>query len=258
MNIFGRSLFIATVAFLCAIAGLQVRHLAPAHVAVSIDLIRSVSGLIGTLFAIVLGLLVSSSYATFNSHQADFDSLISTVANIDHLLKHFPHESDRSRLLLKRMVRRLLTRYWPDQNGRSSKEVSYTHLSDDVAEIVEINNTVEKFKNVVRDDLNAIREFSSRFVAIQSNIIRSLSNRMPALLLVVVFGWACLLFFLYGCISDGNSLAVLFLFLGAIAIASANFLILELTHPYQGLFKVSSAAFDLLLDSMIKEPEQSA
>jgi membrane-bound ClpP family serine protease len=119
---------------------------------------------------------------------------------------------------------------------------------------LEINNAAEKFENITRDDLNSIREFSTKFVAIQSNIIRSLSSQMPALLLVVVFGWACLLFFLYGCLSDGNVLAILLLSLGAVAIASANFLILELTHPYQGIFKVSSAAFDLLLESMIQEP----
>jgi hypothetical protein len=253
MNIYGRCLAIATVAFMCAIAGFYVHKLSPSHVALSVDLIRAVSGLIGTLFAIVLGLLVSSSYATFNSHQADFDSLVTTVANIDLLLKHFPDESDQPRFLLKRMVLRLLERYWPDKNGRSPVEVSYNHLSKDVAEILEINNTTEKFENIARDDLNSIREFSSKFVAIQSNIIRSLSSQMPALLLIVVFGWACLLFFLYGCLSDGNMLAIFLLFLGTLAIASANFLILELTHPYQGIFKVSSAAFDLLLESMIQE-----
>lgn len=256
MNIFLRCLAIATAAFICAIAGFCVHKFFPSHAAPSVDLIRAVSGLIGTLFAIVLGLLVSSSYATFNSHQADFDSLVTTVANIDLLLKHFPAESDQPRYLLKRMVLRLLGRYWPDKNGISPVEVSYNQLSTDVAEILEINNVAEKFESVTRDDLNAIRDFSSKFVAIQSNIIRSLSSRMPALLLVVVFGWACLLFFLYGCLSDGNILAISFLFLGALAIASANFLILELTHPYQGLFMVSSAAFDLLLDSMIQEPEQ--
>lgn len=257
MNIFGRCLAIATVAFMCAIAGFFVHKLFPTHVASSMDVIRAVSGLIGTLFAIVLGLLVSSSYSTFNSHQADFDSLVTTVANIDLLLKHFPGESDQPRFVLKRMVLRLLKRYCLDKSGQTPGDVSYNHLSNDVTEILEINNTSEKFKNITRDDLNSIREFSSKFVSIQSNIIRNLSNQMPALFLVVVFGWACLLFFLYGCISDGNMLAIFFLFLGAIAIASANFLILELTHPYHGQFKVSGAAFDLLLDSMIKEPEQS-
>jgi hypothetical protein len=257
MNIFARCLAIATIAFACAIAGFYVHELFHPHANLPVDLIRSVSGLIGTLFAIVLGLLVSSSYATFNSHQADFDALVTAVANIDLLLKHFPDESAHPRYLLKRMVLRLLKRYWPDEGVTPSVEVSYRHLSTDVAEILEINNAAEKFENITRDDLNAIREFSGKFVAIQSNIVRSLSSKMPALLLVVVFGWACLLFFLYGCLSDANILAVLFLFMGAIAIASANFLILELTHPYHGIFRVSSVAFDMLLDSMIETSETS-
>jgi len=255
MNIFWRCLAIATCAFICAIGGFYVHQFFPSQASLSIDLIRSVSGLIGTLFAIVLGLLVSSSYATFNSHQADFDSLVTTVANIDILLKHFPDESCKARVLLKKIVRRLLKRYWPDKDGIPSGELNYNHLSIDVADILEINDAAENFQKVTRDDLNAIREFSSKFIAIQSNIIRSLSSQMPALLLVVVFGWACLLFFLYGCLGDGNMLEIFFLFLGTIAIASANFLILELTHPYQGIFKVSSASFDLLLGSMIQDAE---
>ena len=143
--------------------------------------------------------------------------------------------------MLRRMVVRLLRRYWPSEGKKNGGEVSYGHLSEDVEMVLEINKLSEAFRNITRDDLNSIRQFSSNFISIQSNIVRSLSNQVPALLLVIVFGWACLLFFLYGSLSDGNIIAIFFLLLGAIAIASANFLILELTHPYQGIFKVSSA-----------------
>jgi hypothetical protein len=250
MSILGRCIAIAISTFACAIAGVYVHKLLPSEINLSVDVIRSVSGLIGTLFAIVLGLLVSSSYTTFNSHQADFNSLINAVANIDLLLKQFPDASDRPRLMLRRMVVRLLRRYWPSEGKKNGGEVSYGHLSEDVEMVLEINKLSEAFRNITRDDLNSIRQFSS-------NIVRSLSNQVPALLLVIVFGWACLLFFLYGSLSDGNIIAIFFLLLGAIAIASANFLILELTHPYQGIFKVSSAPFDLLLESMIQEENLS-
>lgn len=257
MSILGRCIAISIATFACAIAGVYVHKLFPADINLSADLVRSISGLIGTLFAIVLGLLVSSSYTTFNSHQADFNSLINAVANIDLLLKQFPGVSDKPRMMLRRMVVRLLRRYWPVQGTKHGKDVSYAHLSEDVETVLEINKISEGFGSITRDDLNAIRQFSSNFIAIQSNIVRSLSNQVPALLLVIVFGWACLLFFLYGSLSGGNVTGIFFILLGAIAIASANFLILELTHPYQGLFKVSSAPFDLLLQSMIQEEDES-
>ncbi|CAG2143308.1 bestrophin-like domain [Ralstonia mannitolilytica] len=257
MSILGRCITISIATFSCAIAGVYVHKLFPVDISLSEDIIKSVSGLIGTLFAIVLGLLVSSSYATFNNHQADFNSLINAVGNIDLLLKQFPGVSDKPRTMLRRMVVRLLQRYWSDQGSQQATEVSYAHLSEDVETMLEINRISEGFEAVTRDDLNAIRQFSSNFIAIQSNIVRSLSNQVPALLLVIVFGWACLLFFLYGSLSGGNIVGILFILLGAVAIASANFLILELTHPYQGLFKVSSAPFDLLLRSMIQEGDAS-
>ena len=257
MNILRRCIAIAIATFACAIAGGYVHKLLPAEISLSVDVISSVSGLIGTLFAIVLGLLVSSSYTTFNSHQADFNSLINSVANIDLLLKQFPDVSDKPRLMLRQMVVRLLRRYWPRESKKHGGEVSYSHLSEDVETVLEINRLSEAFRNITRDDLNSIRQFSSNFISIQSNIVRSLSSQVPTLLLVIVFGWACLLFFLYGSLSSGSVLALFFLLLGAIAIASANFLILELTHPYQGIFKVSSAPFDLLLESMIEEKDSS-
>ncbi len=253
MRIVGRCIVVAIFTFMCAIAGICVHKLFPSQVHLSGELIKAVSGLIGTLFAIVLGLLVSSSYAAFNAHQADFNSLVSAIANVDLLLKQFPGVSDEPRALLKDVVIRLLKRYWPDEHGADHADVTYNHLSDDVKIILRINNISEKFENVTRDDLNAIRQFSSSFVTIQSNIIRSLSNLVPTLLLVVVFSWACLLFFLYGSLSDGNVFAIFFLLLGSVAVASANFLILELTHPYQGIFKISSAAFDLFLDALNQE-----
>jgi hypothetical protein len=255
MNIFGRSIAVAVVALFSAIAGAYVHEIYPSEIAQTGDLIKSVSGLIGTLFAIVLGLLVSSSYTAFNSHQADFNLLASELANIDLLLKQFPVVSDAPRALLKDMVRRLLKRYWPEGNEANGGDVGYSHLTDDIDTILKINNVCETFENVTRDDLNLIRQYSSSFIKIQSNIVRSLSNQVPSLLLVIVFGWAWLLFFLYGSLSSCNIFSIFFLLLGAIAIASANFLILELTHPYQGIFKVSSAAFDMLLNAIFRSTE---
>ncbi|WER49452.1 hypothetical protein CupriaWKF_20100 [Cupriavidus sp. WKF15] len=255
MSIFRRCFAIALINFFCAIAGVYAHTLFPIDIDLSIDAIRSISSLIGTLFAIVLGLLVSSSYAAFNNHQADLNSLVSAIANIDLLLKHFPDVSARPRMILRELVVDLLGRYWPKNGHRHGGQITYNQVSEDVGKLLEINDISVGFKNMSRDDIKALRDYSSNFVSVQSNIVRSLSNQVPALLLVIVFGWACLLFFLYGSFSGGHMVALIFMLLGAIAIASASFLILELTHPYHGIFKVSCAPLELLLQSMIQEAE---
>lgn len=247
---------VALMVLFFAILGISVHDFIPPEMDFPTDMARSISGLVGTLFAIVLGLLVSSSYNAFNGHQADLNSLVTVLANLDLLLKRLQAKDNASRHILSEIVIALHCRYWPEKNGMHWKKVGYANLSDDIDGMIEINKIAESLPGTTHDDINAIRQLSSNFVTIQSNIIRNLSNQVPSLLLFIIFGWACLLFFLYGCTGEASLFSIFLLFMGSLAVASTNFLILELTQPYHGIFKVSSAALDLLIDSMEKDQRE--
>lgn len=253
MGIYLRCCLVALITFLCALVGDFIHFAFQENVIRSSELIRLVASFIGTLFAIVLGLLISSSYSTFNNHQADFNAMVTATANIDLLLKLYGRKSAHLREQLLHMIERVLLRYWPESMTSAEVDLSYCTLEEDANIIIDINNAFQCIENVSRDDINAIRQYSNQFVSTQSNIIRSLANQAPSLLLVIVFGWACLLFFLYGILGGANLFGIFFLFLGAVTIASANFLILELTSPYQGMFKISSEALHLLRKSIFSE-----
>jgi hypothetical protein len=77
--------------------------------------------------------------------------------------------------------------------------------------------------------------------------MRSLINRVPNLLLYVVLFWSCVLFFGYGLLSASDALTIVLAALGAICVASAVLLILELSDPYSGLFRMPHQAFDSLI-----------
>ncbi len=81
----------------------------------------------------------------------------------------------------------------------------------------------------------------------QMTMIRSLVNRVPFLLLAVVLGWSCVLFFGYGLLSAIDALTIVLAALGAICVGSAVLLILELSDPYSGLFRMSPEGFDGLI-----------
>jgi hypothetical protein len=72
-------------------------------------------------------------------------------------------------------------------------------------------------------------------------------------LLLIVVSWAVFLFCGYGLMSGGNLMSVVAVAVGAVAIASAVWLILDLSNPYSGLFRVSSAPFEQVLAVMGKE-----
>ena len=95
--------------------------------------------------------------------------------------------------------------------------------------------------------LEAARDLFGTIVDTQLTMIRSLVNPVPSLLLTVVVGWACLLFFGYGLMSAINLLTAIMAALGALSVGSAAFLIVELSDPYVGAFKMPLAGFDSLV-----------
>ena len=77
-------------------------------------------------------------------------------------------------------------------------------------------------------------------------------------MLVVVLGWSCVLFFGYGLLSDVDALTIVLAALGAICVASAVFLILELSDPYSGLFRMPHEGFDGIVRVLTKGAEIAA
>ncbi|MGO9361530.1 MAG: hypothetical protein ACLP1D_28270 [Xanthobacteraceae bacterium] len=107
-----------------------------------------------------------------------------------------------------------------------------------------------------RHALGQAREIFGKFIETQGSMIRSLASRVPNLLLNVVMGWACALFFGYGILAGANLLTLLMAALGSVAIASAIFLILEMSDPYTGLFRVSSAVLER--ERLLERPTEPA
>ena len=72
-------------------------------------------------------------------------------------------------------------------------------------------------------------------------------------LLLTVVGWVVCLFCGFGLTSRGTVTSVIALAVGSIAIASAVLLILDLSNPYSGVFRASSAPLEQALAVMGKE-----
>jgi hypothetical protein len=110
-----------------------------------------------------------------------------------------------------------------------------------------------------RQHLATVRDLFGTVVEAQLTMIRTLTDPVPNLLLHVVLGWACLLFFGYGLLSAIDPLTAILAACGAIAVASAIFLILELSDPYSGLFRMTDAAgFMGLIQTFMEDDAREA
>jgi len=79
-----------------------------------------------------------------------------------------------------------------------------------------------------------------------------LANPFSRPLLIIVVFWSFFLFCGFGLLSRVNATTLAALAFGAFAVASAIFLILELSQPYTGLFRTSPAALEQTIDAIDK------
>ena len=71
-------------------------------------------------------------------------------------------------------------------------------------------------------------------------------------LIITVIAWSCLLFSGYGLLSRRNWTTICVLALGATSVASAIFLILELSQPYTSLLRISPAGLEQVIVDLDK------
>src|SRR5208283_4584829 len=133
-------------------------------------------------------------YGLFNSQQSDLDTLGRALARINYALGSFCQEAAPALAILRKQTLQARARLWPDQ-GSGLRNLVYDQVHQDVHAMLAALDELRPANNEQRQSLAHSREFFGKFTETQTSMIRSLLNRVPNLLLNVVMGWACVLFF---------------------------------------------------------------
>ena len=72
-------------------------------------------------------------------------------------------------------------------------------------------------------------------------------------LVIIVVSWAVFLFCGFGLLSKHNPMSFVAVAVGAMAVSTAMYLIMDLSSPYSGLFRTSSEPIEQVLDYMNKK-----
>jgi hypothetical protein len=74
------------------------------------------TGLIGTIAALVLGLLISSANGTYQTQSAGIEQLAANVVVLDRTLALYGTEADNIRIILRKGVIALADQIWHDRD----------------------------------------------------------------------------------------------------------------------------------------------
>jgi hypothetical protein len=241
MGPFAISLIVFACVFGSAVFGVLVRGVLPQH-HLSADSKATVNlgmGLVATMSALVLGLLVSSAKSFYDAQSAEVTAMSSEIVMLDRVLAHYGPEAKEARDRLRSNVIDTLDSIWPQERRRPSEGAPPTPGADVAFERIQaLSPTDDKQRSLQAQAVNmAIGLGQTRWLMYEQGGAASVSKPMLA---VLVF-WLSALFFSFGIFAPRNATVTTALFVAGLSVSGAIFLILEMYKPYGGLIQVSSA-----------------
>ncbi len=240
------SLEISFITLLCLLAGfvsgMGLQNLLPGHhlSKESQDTVKLGAGMVATMSALVLGLLVSSSKSSFDAVNLSIAQNGAKIIQFDHLLAEYGPETRAIREQLKVSVAERVQKVWGQSTtgdaGMRAVEKSTTMLGLEAA-LRALTPPTEAQKNLLNQCLQVSAEiWHSRLL-----IVEQQQQSVPVVFLVLLVFWLTLLFVSFGLFAPSNVTVAVVMGVCALSVTSAVFLILEMSHPLDGCIKVSSA-----------------
>ena len=206
--------------------------------------IGQVSGLVSLLLALVLGTLIGVSWAYFSAQRTNLENFSAQVLRLDQALAQFGPETRPMRDRLKEGIEKAYEAFW-DGGTIDPALLTVAGPLANAQATTDFLATLQPKTDAQKAALATANQYAS--MVEQSRLLISLqvaSAPVSWVLIAILVFWTAALFFGIGMYAEMNALVIAALTFGALSIAFAIFLILELGMPYTGLFKVSPAALE--------------
>ena len=234
---------ISLIAFACIFGGtflgMLLRKTLPGHhlTGDTKDVVQLGIGLIATIAALVLGLLIASANGSYDNQSGQVRQLTANIILLDRTLALYGTDTDSPRALLRRSVNTMADRLWRQGGSESSKAEPFE--ASDVAlslyeEILKLSPRNEAQRLLQARAMDAITDVGKARL-----LLFAKEKSIPMPFLVVLISWLTIIFVTFSLFADSNATIITALGIFAFSAAAAIFLILELGQPFAGLMMIS-------------------
>jgi len=202
------------------------------------DSVRLGMGLVATMTALLLGLLVASAKGLYDARRKEVVHLGGSLDFLDHLLEFYGPEAAEAGELLRDLNESLIKQLWPEKQVRKA-ETNLVHspfraLYTSISKLAPDNDVQRAAK---AEALATTEDLSKTHLLLYAMGDTSIAT--PVLVIVIL--WLATIFISFGLFAPMNWTAVGSMFIAALSVSSAIFLIMDLDLPFEGVVQISDA-----------------
>lgn len=249
MNPLGFALITLVCTFGCALLGMSIRTRLPESdlSGESKDVVRLGMGLVATMTALLLGLVTAAAKGSFDVQDNAVRTSAVNVLTMDRYLARYGPEAQTARGLLRTAVASRLEALWGAKDAQELVgPASKPPAEQLVDQIFGLNPTTET-QGWLKSE---VLRLGDGVLKARWQVLQSQSGSVPRVFLGVVIMWLTFTFGSFGLFAPRNATVAVVLFIAALSVAAAVFLILELDDPFQGFIRISSSPFRYALANL--------
>jgi hypothetical protein len=213
------------------------------------DAVKLAMGLIATMTAVLLGLLITSAKSTYDTAESEVMQMAAKVALLDRVLKFYGSEATDARHALRDAIAEGVRRTWPAKPSGRVRLDPNEQMGDAVYIAVHSLSPHDETQRALKAHATTLMvQLGELRSLIQAQAVPSVSKP----LLIALASWLVVIFFGFSVVVPANATSTLALVAGAFSVACAMFLILELDHPFAGVLRIPSDPMINALDHLGK------
>jgi hypothetical protein len=237
------SLAISGIIFLLVLGGIfagsLLRRALPQHHLSkdSQEVVRLGTGLIATIGALVLGLLIASAKSSFDTESGQVRQITADLILLDTLMAAFGPQAQPIRAEMRTAIGPLVDRIWSEkENGTQGPFASNAAAEKIYLQIQALSPQTDEQKSL---QARAV-QVSTDLAQTRLLLFTEKNNAIPPPFIAILAFWLIIIFASFSLFAELNATTFTFLAVFALSASCAIFLILELSAPFTGVMMISS------------------
>ena len=233
---------VGAIVFVCtlggALTGMWLNSILPPHhiSEKSENTVKLAIGLIATMTALVLGLVTASAKSSFDTVDTAVKHTATDILTLDRLLARYGPETG-VRATLRQAIAHRIDLIWPTDSSRPALRGPQTASVESIADQIRALKPRDDYQRSLQSRAVDLSEalLQARWV-----VLASVGTSVPLPFLAILLFWLTITFTSFGLFAPRNATVVSALFVCALSVAGAVFLVLEMDGPFDGVLRASA------------------
>jgi len=241
------STILGIIVFACTfggvLLGMWLQKTLPGHHldAESKDAVKVGIGLVATMTALILGLVISSAKSSYDDVNSGVKKSAVDVLALDRVLARYGSETEEIRKGLQRMLLARIDMIWPQGSSKPANlDLTASGAGTEAERLAGAIRALKPRDDSQRALHSRALDMTEALLQARWLVVAATQSSVPVLFLVILVFWLTIIFASFGVFAPRNALVLTVFFVCALSVSLAVFLVLEMDSPFDGLLKVSA------------------